>query len=325
MYVVTLNWNRPEETCACLDSLLATDYADFAIVVCDNHSSEDAIAAIRRWAVGKAGTAGGDFLREHEGANSAAAAATPPARVTLIHTGANLGYAGGMNVGLRYALAMQDADYCWILNNDTEPDPRALGALVARAEADAHIGLCGSTLVEFHERDRIQAFGGAAYTPWSARSRAIGAFSRVQAVPKDPAEVERELAYVNGASILVSRRFLHEVGLMDESYFLYSEEHDWAYRGMQQGFRLGYAPASIVYHMEGATIGTSASGGSELSLFYLYRSKAMFAARHHPHLLPMVCLSLLWDALKHALKGRPRKALAILRGVAAWPSRRRYG
>ena len=75
---------------------------------------------------------------------------------------------------------------------------------------------------------------------------------------------------------------------------------------------------------EGATIGTSASGGSELSLFYLYRSKAMFAARHHPWLLPCACTAFLWEALKMLLKGRPGGARAILRGVLAWPGRRAF-
>jgi GT2 family glycosyltransferase len=107
---------------------------------------------------------------------------------------------------------------------------------------------------------------------------------------------------------------------MDESYFLYSEEHDWAQRG-RFFFRLGYAPKSIVYHKHGATIGTNPSGGSALSLFYLYRNKILFAARHHPMLLPTVVASVLWEAFKFFLKGYPSKGWAVVRGVLASPAR----
>jgi len=322
VYVITLNWNRPELTCACVDSMLGLDYPAFEIVVCDNASTADSVVAIRKWAALRGSGEQGEFMREYANTSSAAGGGDAPARITLIHTGSNLGYAGGMNVGLRYALGRGDADFCWILNNDTVLAPDALSALVARACCGNDIGICGSTLVNLDDRERVQAYGGARYSPWSARSRAIGAFSHVDSVPADSSAVEAQMAYVIGASMLVSRRFLREVGLMDESYFLYSEEHDWAYRGMRLGFRLGYAPGSVVYHAEGATIGTSASGGSELSLFYLYRSKAMFVARHHPLLLPIACASFVWDALKMALKGLPRKSRAIVLGVLAWPSRR---
>jgi hypothetical protein len=79
-----------------------------------------------------------------------------------------------------------------------------------------------------------------------------------------------------------------------------------------------------VFHKHGATIGTSPSGGSELSLFYLYRNKALFAARHHPIRLPVALCWLLWDGLKFALKGQTRKAWSVLRGLAAFPRLGRY-
>ena len=324
VYVIVLNWNRPDETCASLESLLGLVYPNYRIILCDNASAPATVLSIRQWAAGRRPDSREVFFREihvrHPGADDSG----PSARITLIHTGENLGFAGGMNVGLRHAMAKGDADYCWILNNDTVVAPDALNALVARAQRDDRIGICGSTLVNYFDRERVRAYGGARYASWCARSSAIGAFSHIDSVPADPAAVERQMSYVLGASMLVSSRFLRETGLMDESYFLYSEEHDWAYRGMKQGFRLGYAPDSLVYHIEGATIGTSASGGSELSLFYLYRSKAMFAARHHAWLLPSAIASFLWDATKMAIKGRIRKSLAIVRGVLAWPSRRAF-
>ena len=312
--VVVLNWNGAADTGACVDSLRRLRYADFAVVVCDNDSRADQLDELRRW--GRTLPGGLPEIGPD--------AASLPAPVALLRTGANLGFAGGVNMGLRVALAQPDVAYAWILNNDCIVDPDALGALVERMRRDARLGLCGSTLVFHHARDTVQALGGASYQPWRGRSKALGAFAPIESVPSDPGPVERRMDYVVGASMLVSRAFLERVGLMDDSYFLYSEEHDWAHRGRRAGFGLGWAPRSHVFHKHGATIGTAPSGGSERSLFYLYRNKALFTARHYPWRLPVAMLWLVWDGLKFALKGQGRKARAVFRGLLAFPRLGRF-
>ncbi len=322
VYVVTLNWNGADDTIACVESLRMLDHAACCFVVCDNASRPDSVAALRDW--GRALPGGLPEFHASPAPDWPSAAPQANGSTVLIHTGGNLGYAGGMNVGMRYALAQGDADYVWVLNNDTVVAPGALRQLVQRMQQDAGLGICGSTLVYFHDRQQVQALGGAAYLPWRARSIALGAFSAVADVPADPQGIERRMAYVVGASMLVSRAYLERVGLMDESYFLYSEEHDWAHRGRQLGFKLGYAPRSLVFHKHGATIGTASSGGSALSLFYLYRNKALFSARHHPWRLPVALCWLVWDGLKFALKGQMLKARSVFRGLLAFPRLGRY-
>ncbi len=324
--LVVLNWNGSADTLACLASCRSIRDVPVQFIVCDNASRPDDLASLRSGLQGLADLAGLRFV-EFDGvqAGDGSRMAAPAGTLALVHTGANLGFAGGVNVGLSLALQQPDVQHAWILNNDCVVAPDALGRMLARMAPDPQVGICGSTLVEFHDRRRIQAFGGARYRRWTARSEAIGAFSEVAQVPTGPAAVqavEAELAYVNGASMLVSRRFIEQVGLMDERYFLYSEEHDWAHRGRQAGFRLAWAPGAVVHHKHGATIGTQASGGSALSLFYLFRNKALFTERHHPACLPTALIALTWQALKFALKGQPDKCLAALRGLAAWPRRR---
>lgn len=324
VYVVTLNWNGAADTIACAESLRLLEHPRCAFIICDNASHPDDIAKLRAWGLTLPG--GLPEIDPVAGPREAPAGVTPQAdgSFVLVHTGANRGYAGGMNAGLHHALAQGDAEYCWVLNNDTVVAPNALEPLLARVCSDPSIGLCGSTLIYFDRRDEVQALGGAAYDVWRARSRALGAFSATAAVPADPAAVEAQLAYVVGAAMLVSRAFIDRVGLMDESYFLYSEEHDWAHRGRAVGFKLGWAPASHVFHKHGATIGTASSGGSALSLFYLYRNKLLFTARHHPSWLPTVVIMLTWEGLKFLLKGEPAKARAVWRGLAAAPGRARF-
>ena len=318
-YVILLNWNGASDTLQCLRSLQSIASTEIVFVICDNNSKTVDFALLKSGVIALCNAITTDFhCFTSIDKGEFYADGTSNRAVVLIQTGANLGFAGGVNVGLRFAISQGDMASAWVLNNDCEVDPEALEAMQARMAQSPNIGICGSTLLYHGERTCVQAFGGAQYLPWRGRSLSIGAFSAADAIPSDHAPVERQMDYVVGASMLVSRRFLDVVGLMDERYFLYSEEHDWAHRGRQAGFTLGWAPGSLVFHKHGASIGSSASGGSPLSIFYLYRSKALFTALHFRKRMPVVLLSLAWDALKLAIKGHPGKTKAALRGLMSF-------
>lgn len=312
---VVLNWNGWRDTLACVHSLLRAGPAPGSIVVCDNGSTDDSLpqleAALR--------TAVGDGLRrtDRAGVDRADVAA---AGVWLVANEANLGYAGGNNVGLRLALRDPACSHVWILNNDTEVAPDALAQALAHMAARPEIGLCGSTLVYAHDRQTVQAWGGSAYARWSGRTRHLGAQRRLAELPADATAVEARMACVVGAAMLVRREWLETVGLMTEDYFLYFEEIDWAARAAGR-FRLGWAPRSTVFHQEGASIGTAAGGGSPLSLYYLFRNRLRFAWRFHRPFVPAVAACTLWDVSKLAARARWPQARAALRGALqlAWP------
>lgn len=308
---VILNWNGWRDTIECLESLLTSLPADVAVIVCDNASSDGSVERIRAWVVEHAAQWGPTMLTRDDAVAGEIAQA---GRVHIVENGANLGFAAGNNSGVRLAMNNPSCRYVWILNNDTTVDSGTLPAAVARMEADDSIGICGSTLVYYHDRDSIQAFGGAVYSRWTGRSRHLGAFARRTEVPRDPSEVEAQMSYVVGASMLVRREFIERVGYMREDYFLYCEEIDWASRG-RENFRLGYAPESIVWHKEGATIGTSAGGGSPLSLFYLFRNRMRYAWRFHRLYVPSVLYFCLLDVAKLMVRRRWPQVRAAMRGV----------
>lgn len=314
-YVILLNWNGWQDTIECLESLFQSTNAAFTAVVCDNDSKDDSMSHLTKWAKKQFDSNKWMQLTRDEAENTA----TPVhnKQLVLIQNGANLGFAGGNNVGVRMALRDPNCAFVWLLNNDTVVAPDALSQAVARMTADDHIGLCGSTLIYYHERDKVQALGGAIYSPLKGRSHHVGAFSLPANVPLSPLEIEKSLSYVIGAAMLVRRAFIEQIGLMREDYFLYFEEIDWATRGKKQ-FRLGYAPLSLVYHKEGASIGTSASGGSALSLYYLYKNRLKFTQRFYASYLPTVIVMSLWEVMKYTLKGRHIQALAALRGMAGF-------
>ena len=145
VYVVLVNWNTWPHTVECLESLLRSDHDDFQIVVCDNASRDDSLAHLAAWAAGRepftppAGPVPLDppvrkpvsFVPlSRAEAERGGLAACADARVVLVDDGGNLGFAGGCNVGMRYALARGDAAYVWVLNNDTVVAPTAMRAMV---------------------------------------------------------------------------------------------------------------------------------------------------------------------------------------------------
>jgi len=309
--ILLVNWNGWKDTVECLESVFRIDFPRYRVVVCDNGSTDGSVERIRSWADGELGLdlpesnplrrlshppvpkpiprVEYDRGRAEEGGDPGDGGA----RLVLIRTGGNLGFAGGNNVGLRYALARDDFEHVWLLNNDTVVEPDALTHLVRRMEEDPRVGICGSTLPFYDRPDRLWARGGATLSRWLPYARCIDLGKPVSG-PARRKDVERRMGYVAGASMLVSRPFLRDVGLLCEEYFLYYEEPDWAARARGR-YSLGYAPGSVVYHKAGAATGLvgRSPGGRRRLKGYVRRSALLFTRKHHPVALPTVWLSLL--------------------------------
>lgn len=310
-YIVILNWNGHKDTIPCLESLLPNLNSQTAVIVCDNASTDDSINCITNWRLNNYPKIPAANL---DRAAVLAGATIEDAQFILIRNEGNLGFAGGNNPGIQLALSDRDCEYIWLLNNDTLVNAQSLPNAIARMQQNPRIGICGSTLIYAHTPNAVQAFGGSSYQPYSGRSAHIGYLANPEQAPTDPAPIERQLDMIVGAAMLVSRQFVETVGLMQEDYFLYYEEIDWATRGRKQ-FCLGYAPASHVWHKEGASIGTSSSGGSALSVYYLYRNRLRFTLRFYPYFLPSVLFFCALDLGKLVLKRRWPQIFAALRGL----------
>ncbi len=275
--IIILNWNGWKDTLECLASLEKLDYPNYEVVVVDNGSTDGSESRIRK----------------------------AYRYITLLQTGKNLGFAGGNNTGIRYALSRHDFDYVWLLNNDTVVEPDALKHMVRRMQERPDAGICGSTLLYYYDKSRVQALGGATYNKWLGTSRHIGAFQKTSA-PIDQVKVEARMKYVIGASMLVSKPFLEEVGLMSEDYFLYFEDLDWATRAADR-YSLAYAAESIVFHKEGKTSGASNRMLQEKSLvadYYGIRNRLLFTRKFFPYALPTVYLALLITIINRIRRGQ---------------------
>jgi GT2 family glycosyltransferase len=161
--------------------------------------------------------------------------------ILLLENSKNLGFAGGNNVGIRHALT-HGAEYVWLLNNDTEPAPGALGALVEKAMSERNIGAVASICYFADAPSRVQAWAGARVNLW------IG-YSRLSTEPRP----DDWFHTLNGASMLISRTAIEDTGLLDEGFFLYWEDTEFCLRLRKKGWKIAAVPDSQVLHKVNAS------------------------------------------------------------------------
>lgn len=337
VHIVILNWNGWKDTIECLESVMRQHYDNFQVVVCDNDSQDGSLEKILDWAAGRLES---QVPSDHPLAklsqpavakpvawvrlSRAHAEGTPDAAWTkfpliLIETGGNLGFAGGNNVGLRFALQSGKCDFVWLLNNDTVIEPNTLQEMLKHSMAHSGQGrrnTCGSLVCFYDNPTIIQALGGSKFNKSTGiASQTLGRFHK-RSDPIDHAAVAASMDYIAGCSWLVPRQFLEEVGLMEESYFLYYEEIDWVTRA-GSFWTMTYCPTAPVYHKEGSSIGskTAGRGPSPNSDYYMTRAKTRFMAKFYPNKLILSRLMSLFQAINRLRKGMPQNAHAIFRAL----------
>lgn len=330
VYVIVVNWNGWQDTIECLESVFRSDYNDFRVIVCDNGSSDGSVERITSWAENRLDiiTEEGCRLRDRSfppvgkpisyatysqaEAESGGCLDDDP-RLILIRNPANLGFAGGNNAALLYALARDDFDNVWLLNNDTVVNNDALSKMVLRMKQKSTAGMCGSTILHYGDPKRVQALGGGYYCKWLALSWHQGRLKKSDDAI-NALKAEKWMNYVVGASMLVSKKFLQDIGLMFEDYFLYFEEIDWALRARGR-FSLVYEKESIVYHKIGKSIGTSSDPRKKSIVcdYYNLRNRILFTRRFFPAALPTVYLTLFGELIIRLLLGKWDRFVLILK------------
>jgi GT2 family glycosyltransferase len=271
VYIVVVNWNSWTETSTCLSALQNLRYENRHVIVVDNGSTDDSVSRIRE--------------------------AFPWVEVVL--AGKNLGFPCGCNVGMRRALP-EGADYVWLLNNDAVADPDALDALVAKAESDPGIGAVGSAIYCMEEPAQLQAWGGGYVNFWVGNSRH---FLKPVA--------DQEIQYITGASLLIPRRVLETVGLLDEGIFLYWDDPEYCWRLRRAGWKLAVAGASKVWHK-----GMSAFGKKSPLLDKFYSaSAARFFGQYSPVPLLSIWVGVSLRIAKRLIVGDWERARATWLGA----------
>ena len=330
--ILILNWNGWKDTIECLDSVFRLQYDNFVVVLCDNASTDESIDRIRTWssrprdadeaAQGRHGQSRGRPLPEtvpmvELTRDQAEAGHVTPreARLVLVHNGANLGFAQGNNVGLRYVLSRPDIDFVWILNNDVVVDHLSLTELVACAGAQPGIGGVGATIYEYNEPDVVQAAGGGVFSPGHISPQLISKPRRHSGNTKDAAPL---LDFISGACMLLRTDELRSVGLIDESFFIYCEDVDLGVRIRANGSSLVHATAAKIWHKGGSTFGHRSLRHD----YYTIRNTLAVVRKHYPLMTPVVGAYLVYRAVLPKILRRQWTRLGVVwRGYRDYRSR----
>lgn len=270
---VVVDWNGAELTRTCLRALGDVRHdGPLDVVLVDNGSADPA----------------------------ALAALADPPRVRVVRLPRNAGFGAGSNAGIRAALDA-GAEWIWLLNNDAEPEPGALAAMLAEGGADPMIGAVGSILDEsVPGGSRTLVYGGGR----------VGFASGLPRHHESPVPIER-IDYLCAASLLVRVDALARIGLFDERFFLYWEDADLCFRLRDAGFRLAVAARATVRHRAHATQALASPGWDR----HFTRSAVLFFRKHAARPALPIAVSTTGRLVKRLAAGRWANARAVLEGL----------
>jgi GT2 family glycosyltransferase len=240
--VVVITWNQREDTLECLESVFRMAYPHFFVVLVDNASTD--------------------------GTREAVAARFP--QVGYIANEANRGFSAAVNQGIECAL-QQGADYLFLLNNDTVLDARLLDHLMEYAR-DESVGMLVPKIY-YHKQPQVIWSVGAGLNRWTLEKK-----GEVRGCVDDgrwEKVVERE--HVTACAVLLPRRLIEKIGLLDERFFYYYDDADLSLRVREAGYTTLLVPQAKLWHKV-----ARASGGPDTTYerYWMGRSSVLFFRKH---------------------------------------------
>lgn len=322
--IIILNWNGWRDTIECLESLYRINYPNYDVIVVDNDSKDESIENIREYTEGKIKVDPKFFKYSNENKENQRfsislanaqdkpikvfeitedkarnnkfldkekyEASKPNKRMILIKNNDNYGFAGGNNVGIKFALDVLNPDYVLLLNNDTVVDKDFLIEMVKVGESDEKIGIVGSKIYYYDYRDKSEGFvdsrkplrfsssNGRDDVIWGLggggvdlkTGRAWHYYSK-KIDDKNYNDVV-ECGYITGCSMLIKRDVLKTLIGFDENYFCYYEDADLSVRCKKLEYKLVCATKSVLWHK----VSVSSGGGSSPVTTYLTARNCLY-------------------------------------------------
>ncbi|MEA2107184.1 MAG: glycosyltransferase family 2 protein [Bacteroidota bacterium] len=243
LFTIILNYNHLKDLKETIDSFKLQDYANNQLVVSDNNSSDKSV----------------DWLRkEHP-------------EIVVLDNKENLGWSGGNNVGIDYALAHK-ADIILLANNDLFFNDRNLiSNLIKEFNNKAGLGIIGPQENEYYDKNKIANQG------WILYSKSKFTFNKIRKKYSD--ENFKNFKYVDnvsGSFMLIRADVFKKIGLIDDTFFLYGEDADFSLRSWKAGYASAIFPNNIVYHKGSATAGKN----SPLKIYYKTRNLIYIIRKH---------------------------------------------
>lgn len=275
--IIILNYNGCQNTIECINSIFnSSQESNFKIVVVDNASSDRSKSELSK-------------IKD----------------IVFIQNKDNLGYSGGNNAGIWWALE-NNFDQILILNNDTIVSKNTVQILSNALNGFSIVApkIYFAKGFEFHKEKYAEKDLGSVI--WYAGGKIdweniLGIHIGVDEVDKGQYDKVREINFATGACLMVKREVFEKIGLFDEKYFLYLEDMDFSKRAKNAGFKIGYIPKSYLWHKNAASIGGS---GSMLQDYYITRNRLLFAFKFAKLRTKLAVLKQIVSQIKSRVKKR---------------------
>ncbi len=223
--VIILNWNGLEDTLECLESLQKQSYKNTSVYIVDNASTKDELKIIEQ----------------------------KMSSIIAIQSDSNLGFAGGNNLGIKKALE-KDADWIFLLNNDTVVDPDFLTKAISFTEKHPKTGIVATTMVNYYKRDILDNTGHDLLSNGDTVPRNRNHLLSSLRGANGDAAISMSIMGACAGAALYTADMLKKIGLLDDDFFLNYEDADLSLRAIVQGWECYHCPDSIVYHKINASI-----------------------------------------------------------------------
>lgn len=264
--IIILNWNGWEHTLRCLETLFRSHYSNFEVVLIDNGSSPESLLKVHDWLSGRLsvktnlnaihGPAQKPSVVFQYCANDLNAGSVvvsrPDRSIVLVRSEINLGFAGGCNLGIRYALSDNQVGILFLLNNDMEIEPDAINRLANFLLSSESAGVCQPKIMLSREKGLIDSVG--INVTWFGRAEQVAYRQQDCGLYQgDP----RVVYGASGGAMMLKREVLDSVGLFDEDFFAYYEDVDLALRIRKAKWGVYCVPDAVTYHFHSASLGAA--------------------------------------------------------------------
>lgn len=250
VFIIIVNWNGKQYLDDCLSSLEDQTYKFFKTIIIDNNSSDDSVEFIKK-----------KFIQ-----------------IKIIQNTQNFGFAQGNNIGIKYAL-QNNADIIILLNNDTIVDKNWLQEMINTANSNKKIGLVQAKIfIDNKDKKHIINTVGN-----NIHYLGFGYCGHYKEIDNGQFSKDTEITYAIGASLLIKKKVLYSIGMLDEKFFLYHEDLDLGWRARLFGFNIYLSNKAIVWHKYSFS-------KNKKKIYYLERNRLFFLLQNFE--LRTLCLIL---------------------------------
>lgn len=281
--IVIVNYNGLMHNEDCINSILNSSYKNIEILIVDNNSTDNSVEIIR------------EKFKE---------------KIKIIKNNSNSGFAGGTNIGIKYAID-NGAEYILLLNNDTIIDSKMIEIMIKTSNEKVVVS---PKIYYFSDSDTIWSAGGK--INWN---KGYTIQYGMNEIDKGQFEQIKNIDFATGCCMLIPKKIINEIGVLPEEYFLYFEDTEYCVKIRNSGYQIVYEPKAFMYHKVSATTGGE---DNENYVYYFSRNRLFFNKRYNNTRIYFCYMSLSWikKVIVWAIKGRFDLIVSLVQAIKDYRS-----